>query len=182
MDGSSEAEDPKDFALAHTYGEWERTRGRRRAGGVCQEFRDRAQVSLGGEPGYQSPRVCLRAQSGPTFCDPMDSSLPGSSVRRILQARVLERLAISSFRRSCESRGQTHISCISCRQILYHWTTWKALLCYGSLAKSSVNSLSLWEWRSQHLYRSCHCPQHTPFHRVSLIVITCHWHMTSPWS
>ena len=35
-------------------------------------------------------------QSSPTLCDPMDSSPPGSSVHGILQARVLERAAISS--------------------------------------------------------------------------------------
>ena len=29
------------------------------------------------------------AQSGPTLCDPMDCSLPGSSVHGVLQARVL---------------------------------------------------------------------------------------------
>ena len=31
------------------------------------------------------------AQSCPTLCDPMDCSLPGSSVRGILQVRVLEK-------------------------------------------------------------------------------------------
>ena len=31
-------------------------------------------------------------QSGPTLCDPMDSSPPGSSVQEILQARILEGL------------------------------------------------------------------------------------------
>ena len=30
----------------------------------------------------------------PTLCDPMDSSLPGSSVHGILQARILEWIAI----------------------------------------------------------------------------------------
>ena len=35
------------------------------------------------------------AQSCPTLCDPMDCSLPGSSVRGIFQARVLEWIAIS---------------------------------------------------------------------------------------
>ena len=35
------------------------------------------------------------AQSGPTFCDPMDCSLPGSSVHGIFQARVLEWVAIA---------------------------------------------------------------------------------------
>ena len=36
-------------------------------------------------------------QSCPTLCDPINSSPPGSSVHRILQARILERVAISSF-------------------------------------------------------------------------------------
>ena len=35
------------------------------------------------------------AQSCPTLCDPMDCSLPGSSVHGIFQARVLEWVAIS---------------------------------------------------------------------------------------
>ena len=34
-------------------------------------------------------------QSCLTLCDPMDSSPPGSSVHRILQARILEWVAIS---------------------------------------------------------------------------------------
>ena len=39
-------------------------------------------------------------QSCPTLCDPMDCSLPGSSVHRILQARILEWVAISFSRGS----------------------------------------------------------------------------------
>ena len=35
------------------------------------------------------------AQSCPTLCDPLDCSLPGSSVHGIFQARVLEWVAIS---------------------------------------------------------------------------------------
>ena len=34
--------------------------------------------------------VVLVAQSCSTLCDPMDCSLPGSSVHEILQARILE--------------------------------------------------------------------------------------------
>ena len=42
--------------------------------------------------------VCLLAtQSCPTLCDPMDYSLSGSSVHGILQAKVLEYVAISFF-------------------------------------------------------------------------------------
>ena len=44
--------------------------------------------------------VCVHAQSCPTRCDPMDCSLLGSSVHRILQARILEWVAISSSRGS----------------------------------------------------------------------------------
>ena len=35
-------------------------------------------------------------QSCPTLCDPIDGSPPGSPVPRILQARILEWVAISS--------------------------------------------------------------------------------------
>ena len=38
---------------------------------------------------------CLVSQSCPTLCDPMDCSPPGSSVPGILQARILEWVAIS---------------------------------------------------------------------------------------
>ena len=53
-------------------------------------------------------------QSCLTLCDPMDHSLPGSSVHGILQGRILEWVAISSSRAYSWSRDQTHVSCISC--------------------------------------------------------------------
>ena len=43
---------------------------------------------------------CLVAKSCPTLCDPTDCSPPGSSVHGILQARMLEWVAISSSRGS----------------------------------------------------------------------------------
>ena len=57
--------------------------------------------------------MCLCAksfQSYPTLCDPMDCSLPGSSVHGILQARVLECVAVPSSRGSSLPRDQTSIS------------------------------------------------------------------------
>ena len=45
-------------------------------------------------------KVSQVAQSCPTLCDPMDCSLPGSSVHGIFQARILEWMAISFSRRS----------------------------------------------------------------------------------
>ena len=50
------------------------------------------------------------AQSCPTLCDPMDCSLPGSSVRGIFQAIVLEWIAISFSRGSSQPRDQTQVS------------------------------------------------------------------------
>ena len=46
------------------------------------------------------PCVCLAAHSCLTLCDHMDYSPPGSSVHGILQARILEWVAISSSRGS----------------------------------------------------------------------------------
>ena len=50
------------------------------------------------------------AQSCPTLCNPVDCSLPGSSVHGILQARILEWVAISFSRGSSRPRDQTQVS------------------------------------------------------------------------
>ena len=47
-------------------------------------------------------------------CDPMDGSPPGFSVQGILQARILERVAISSSRGSSQPRDRAYNFCISC--------------------------------------------------------------------
>ena len=61
-------------------------------------------------------------QSCPTLCDPMDCSPPGSSVRGIVQVRILEWVAMPSSRGFFQPRDQTCISYISClgRRVLYH--------------------------------------------------------------
>ena len=59
--------------------------------------------------------VVLIAQSCPTLCDHMDCSPPGSSVHGILQARILERVAIPFSRGSYGSRNQTRVSCTASR-------------------------------------------------------------------
>ena len=46
--------------------------------------------------------------------NPMDCSLPGSSVHGILQARILEWVAVLSSRGSSQPRDLTCISCVSC--------------------------------------------------------------------
>ena len=60
-------------------------------------------------------------QSCPTLFDPMVCSPPGSSVHGILQARILEWVAMPSSRGSSWPRNGTHISYVSCtrRRVLY---------------------------------------------------------------
>ena len=58
--------------------------------------------------------VCLVAQSYPTLCDPIDCSPPGSSVHGILQARILEWVAISFSGESSQTKDRTHISSLPC--------------------------------------------------------------------
>ena len=57
-----------------------------------------------------------------SLCDPMDCSLPDSSVHGTLQARILEWVAMSPSRGSFRPRDRTHTSYVSCigRQVLYH--------------------------------------------------------------
>ena len=60
-------------------------------------------------------------QSCPTLCDPMDCSLPGSSIHGILQARILEWIVISFSRGSSKPRDWTWVSCIAGR-LFTIWT------------------------------------------------------------
>ena len=45
------------------------------------------------------------AQSCPALCNPMDCSLPGSSVHGIFQARILEWVAISFFKADSKTKS-----------------------------------------------------------------------------
>ena len=58
--------------------------------------------------------VCAKSlQLRLTMWDPLDCSLPGSFLHGILQARILEWVAISSPRGSFQPRDRTGISCIA---------------------------------------------------------------------
>ena len=61
-------------------------------------------------------RACVHAKSLQpclTLCDPLDCSPPGGSVRGIIQARILEWVAMPSSRGSSRPRDQTSISYVS---------------------------------------------------------------------
>ena len=69
----------------------------------------------------------------PTLCDPLDCSLPGSSIHGIFQARVLEWGAISFSRGSSQPRDWTQDSHIAGR----HFTIWvtRQVICLETSVK-----------------------------------------------
>ena len=79
-------------------------------------------------------------------CDPVDCSLPGSSVHGILQARILEWVAISYSRGSSRPRNRTRVSCIAGR----FFTNWAMREATNFLLSSSQDSLyqtgDRWLW------------------------------------
>ena len=97
---------------------------------------------------YTFTAFLLFAQSCPTLCYPVDcSSLPGSSIHGIFQARILEWVAISFSRRSSLPRDWTEVSCIVGRRFTV-WVTRKVLyvytyiyICSGCLIYRQINCL-----------------------------------------
>ena len=84
--------------------------GRRPAG---RHWGVRAETDLQGE---EEKVKVLVAQLCLTLCNPMDCSLPGSSVHGILQARILKWFAIPFSRGSSWPRDETWLSCTAVLQ------------------------------------------------------------------
>ena len=57
----------------------------------------------------------LSCFSGIQLCDPVDHTLPGSSVHGVFPARILEWIAMPFSRASSWPRAQTYVSCIAGR-------------------------------------------------------------------
>ena len=72
--------------------------------------------------GYDLAIPCVHAkllQSCPTLCNSRDCSLPGSSVHGILQARILQWVAISFIQGIFPIQG-SNLGLLHCRQVVYH--------------------------------------------------------------
>ena len=85
----------------------------------CLSDQEQVVSSSASETPKLVPQLC------PTFSDHMDYSRPGSSVHAVLQARILEWVAISSSVGSSWPRDQTWVSCIAGRLFIV-WTTREA--------------------------------------------------------
>ena len=97
-------------------------------------------------------------QSYVTLCDPMDCSLPGSSIHGIFQTRVLEWVAISFSRGSSRPGDQTQVSLIAGVQFTlwatreapswWPWGSWKMnnchVFCVMRWVTKNLTILELW--------------------------------------
>ena len=102
-------------------------------------------------------------QSCLTLCNPIIYSPPGSSVHGILQARILEWVAISFSRGSSQPRMELtspESSWID-RRVLHHWATREAqvdyLDCIIFLGGRSESSLAFWKYFSRLAQRLTCC-------------------------
>ena len=89
------------------------------------------------------------------LCDPMGCSPPGSSFHGILQARMLEWVAMPSSRGSSRPRARTRVSYVSCvgRRVLYHqchqWSQkfpncWRDWLATPDVSQDQVPGRGTW--------------------------------------
>ena len=120
----------------------------------------------------------MSAQSWPTLFNPMDCSLPGSSVHGIFQARILEWVANSFSRGFSQPRDQTFISCVSCigRQILYHWATREDVGEIGCYTKNNTATLKN-IWKNHKDFKE----RRSSFQLTSIMSGKTHTDLSWPW-
>ena len=82
---------------------------------------------------------CTVARSCTPLFNPMDCSSPGSSAHGIVQARVLEWVAIFSTRESSQPRDWTHVSCTAGRFFTAK-PSGKSLLCDSFQIKQNLRT------------------------------------------
>ena len=121
-------------------------------GAVCCPW---GRGSTAASPQFQFPldpcvRVCLVAQSCLTLCDSRYCSPPGSSVHGILQARLLEWVAMPSSRGSSQPRDGIQVSHIAGRFSTI-WAT-RETQCTASIHQGAVET----EWTLQALLVKAH--------------------------
>ena len=111
--------------------------------------------------------VCVHAkslQSCPALCDPVDYSPPGSSVNGILQARILEWVAMLSSRGPSPPRDWNSICCLLHWQVDSFPLTPPGILFIYIYKPKLFHSLSniktlywvfvIWRWLSYHLWNA----------------------------
>ena len=119
----------EEFALQHMTPQAQ-NRIRIRSGHI-QGWPECPQQESGGQDACWSPatqwecRLYFVAQSCLTLCNPVDCSPPDSFVHGILQARILEWIAMPSDKGTSQPRNRTQVSCIASR-FFTDWANGKA--------------------------------------------------------
>ena len=103
-------------------------------------------LSFNLSPVFESEVKVLAAQLCPILCEFMDCTPPGFSVYGILQARILEWVAISSSRGSSQCRNWTQVSWIADR----FFTIWSA-----REASKSLNPIMTKMWKTNTTHPHC---------------------------
>ena len=94
-------------------------------------------------------------QSCPTLCNPMDCSLPGFSVHGILQARILESVAMHFSRESSWPRDWTCFSCVFCIASGFFTTEPQGKFIINKFYPSLTSLLKLLYWPWEIWITSC---------------------------
>ena len=97
--------------------------------------------------------VCSVTQSCPNLCYPMYCSPPGSCVHGILQARILDWIAMPCSRGSSQSKDQIHVSSVRSLSRVQHFVTPWTIAHQASL--SITNSWGLLKLMPIKLVMSC---------------------------
>ena len=88
--------------------------------------------------------ITSEEQTCPTLCDPVDCSPPGSSIHGILQARILQWVAIPFSRGSSWPRDQTQVSRIGGR-CFNLWATREAPNKVKRMKRTEDSLRDLWD-------------------------------------
>ena len=103
----------------------------------------------------------------PTLCDPVDCSPPGSSDHGILQATILEWVALPPSRGSPWPRDPSHLGLLHCRQFLYHLShqgmAWMAIKKWGYFFPSISMVLNFLHYNHLGAFKTLLCLGHSPY-------------------
>ena len=89
----------------------------------------------------RSQGMCSVSESCLTLCDPVDCAPPGSSVHGILQARILEWVAMPSSRGASRPGDPTQVSLIA-GKFFTIWTN------FGHMWRERRSGQPAWKWQS----------------------------------
>ena len=134
------------------------------------KFRGEERAKRGWQLVAAAAAAAKSLQSCPTLCNPIDSSPPGSAIPGILQARILEWVAISfsnAWKRKVKVKSLSHVLTLSDpTRLLHPWIfqarvlEWGAIAFSGQLVEVSLNLICFPSLRQGWQHRTTPVPRH----------------------